>query len=87
MCLEFSKPLWPLFRWVYDAYSFYAMPALGQIIAGNRAGYLLLTESIRLFPTPPELAGILSDIGFADVTYLRLTNGIAAVHIGKKPRP
>jgi demethylmenaquinone methyltransferase/2-methoxy-6-polyprenyl-1,4-benzoquinol methylase len=85
MCLEFSKPAWPVFRWLYDLYSFYAMPWLGQLIAGNRAGYLLLTESIRLFPTPEELVQLLSEIGFVDVTYRRLTNGIAVAHLGVKP--
>ena len=30
LCLEFSKPLNPLFRWLYDIYSFYVMPFLGQ---------------------------------------------------------
>jgi len=84
MCLEFSKPTFPLFRWVYDLYSFYAMPLLGQLIAQNRAGYMLLTESIRLFPTPDELADRLRRIGFARVTYHSLTNGIAVIHTGVK---
>ncbi len=84
MCLEFSKPAWAPFRWLYDLYSFYAMPALGQLIAGNRAGYLLLTESIRLFPTPDELAAVLAGIGFSRVGYRRLTNGIAVIHLGRK---
>ncbi|MGD8366176.1 MAG: bifunctional demethylmenaquinone methyltransferase/2-methoxy-6-polyprenyl-1,4-benzoquinol methylase UbiE [Desulfobacterales bacterium] len=84
MCLEFSKPVWPPFRGLYDLYSFYIMPALGQLIAGNRAGYLLLTESIRLFPTPGEMVSILTGIGFSGVRYRLLTNGIAAVHVGEK---
>ncbi len=87
MCLEFSKPAWPVFRWIYDLYSFYVMPLLGRLIADNRAGYLLLTESIRLFPTPRELAKVLSDIGFSDVRFRRLTNGIAVIHIGTKKTP
>jgi demethylmenaquinone methyltransferase/2-methoxy-6-polyprenyl-1,4-benzoquinol methylase len=84
MCLEFSKPVWPPFRWIYDLYSFHVMPVLGQLIAGNRAGYLLLTESIRLFPSPGEMVSILTDIGFSGVRYRLLTNGIAAVHVGEK---
>jgi len=84
MCLEFSKPAWTPFRWLYDLYSFTVMPALGQLIAGNRSGYLLLTESIRLFPTPDEMVGILSEVGFSGVTCRLLTNGIAAVHLGEK---
>jgi demethylmenaquinone methyltransferase/2-methoxy-6-polyprenyl-1,4-benzoquinol methylase len=84
LCLEFSKPVNPVFRWLYDFYSFHIMPALGQLIARNRNAYLLLTESIRLFPMPDELASRLEDIGFSDVFYRRMTNGIAVAHIGVK---
>ena len=84
MCLEFSKPTWPVFRWMYDFYSFYIMPFLGQLIAGNRKAYTHLPESIRMFPLPDELAEILKKIGFSQVTYRSLTNGIAVIHLAVK---
>jgi demethylmenaquinone methyltransferase/2-methoxy-6-polyprenyl-1,4-benzoquinol methylase len=85
MCLEFSQPVQPLFRCLYDIYSFWVMPWLGERIAGSRKAYLHLPETIRLFPLPDELSEILSDIGFRDVRYRRLTNGIAVVHLARKP--
>jgi demethylmenaquinone methyltransferase/2-methoxy-6-polyprenyl-1,4-benzoquinol methylase len=84
MCLEFSKPTWPLFRWLYDFYSFYIMPFLGQLIAGNRKAYTHLPESIRMFPLPDELAKLLENIGFSQVSYRSLTNGIAIIHLAIK---
>jgi demethylmenaquinone methyltransferase/2-methoxy-6-polyprenyl-1,4-benzoquinol methylase len=84
MCLEFSKPTAPLFRWLYDIYSFYVMPLLGQVLVGSRQAYLLLPESIRMFPLPEEVSAVLRDIGFHNVTYRRLTNGIAVVHVAEK---
>lgn len=84
MCLEFSKPTWPVFRWLYDFYSFYIMPFLAQIIAGNRKAYTHLPESIRMFPLPDELADLLKNIGFSQVTYRSLTNGIAVIHLAVK---
>ena len=84
MCLEFSKPTWPVFRWLYDFYSFYIMPFLGQLIAGNRKAYTHLPESIRMFPLPDELAELLKKIGFSQVTYRSLTNGIAVIHLAIK---
>ncbi len=84
MCLEFSKPTWPVFRWLYDFYSFYIMPFLGQLIAGNRKAYTHLPESIRMFPLPDELAELLTKIGFSQVTYRSLTNGIAVIHLAVK---
>jgi demethylmenaquinone methyltransferase/2-methoxy-6-polyprenyl-1,4-benzoquinol methylase len=84
MCLEFSRPANPLFRLLYDAYSFYIMPFIGQLLTGSRTAYTYLPESIRLFPQPAELSAILRNAGFSSVTWRRLTNGIAVVHVGVK---
>jgi len=85
MCLEFSQPVTPWFRALYDFYSFYLMPAIGKVLAGSRRAYTYLPESIRLFPDPTELKAILENIGFSRVTYRRFTNGIAVAHLGMKP--
>ena len=84
VCLEFSRPTWPVFRWLYDFYSFYIMPFLGELIAGSRKAYTHLPESIRTFPLPDELSEILETIGFSQVTYRSLTNGIAVIHLAVK---
>jgi demethylmenaquinone methyltransferase/2-methoxy-6-polyprenyl-1,4-benzoquinol methylase len=84
MCLEFSRPANPAFRFLYDMYSFYIMPYIGLIFTGSRTAYTYLPESIRLFPMPDELAAILRNIGFSTVTWRRLTNGIAVVHVAVK---
>jgi demethylmenaquinone methyltransferase/2-methoxy-6-polyprenyl-1,4-benzoquinol methylase len=84
LCLEFSKPVNPVFRSLYDFYSFHIMPLAGQLMVGNRRGYVCLPETIRLFPLPDELSAILSDIGFSDVTFRRMTNGIAVAHVATK---
>lgn len=84
MCLEFSKPVFTPFRWLYDFYSFSIMPLLGLLIVGSRKAYTYLPESIRIFPAPDELKRILENIGFRDVSYRRVSNGIAVVHVGIK---
>jgi demethylmenaquinone methyltransferase/2-methoxy-6-polyprenyl-1,4-benzoquinol methylase len=84
MCLEFSKPTWPVFRWLYDFYSFYIMPFMGALIAGSRKAYTHLPESIRMFPLPDELSELLETIGFSQITYRSLTNGIAVIHLAVK---
>jgi len=84
MCLEFSEPRTPWFRCLYDFYSFHIMPAVGWLLAGSRHAYTYLPESIRLFPAPDELKSILEGIGFSRVTYRRLTDGIAVIHVGIK---
>jgi demethylmenaquinone methyltransferase/2-methoxy-6-polyprenyl-1,4-benzoquinol methylase len=85
MCLEFSKPVNPAFRRLYDFHSFHVMPLLGQLLVGNREGYQCLPETIRLFSLPEELVSMLGDVGFQDVAFRRLTNGIAVIHTGRRP--
>lgn len=84
VCLEFSRPTAAWFRLLYDFYSFRVMPLLGRLIVGSRQAYTYLPESIRMFYAPGELAGLLEEIGFRQVKYRALTNGIAWVHRGVK---
>jgi demethylmenaquinone methyltransferase/2-methoxy-6-polyprenyl-1,4-benzoquinol methylase len=84
MCLEFSKPTSPLFRWMYDVYSFHVMPALGEVFAGSSKAYMHLIESIRTFALPDELTAVLKQVGFSKVTERKLTNGIAMIHLAVK---
>ncbi len=84
MCLEFSRPTNPVFRFLYDAYSFYVMPFMGRLFTGSPTAYTYLPSSIRLFPLPDEVSAMLLHIGFSTVSYHRLTNGIAVVHLGIK---
>jgi demethylmenaquinone methyltransferase / 2-methoxy-6-polyprenyl-1,4-benzoquinol methylase len=87
VCLEFSKPTARWFRWLYDFYSFRIMPVLGSLVVGSRQAYTYLPESIRLFPSPERLARLLEEVGFRQVVYRTLTNGIAAIHRGVKSKP
>jgi demethylmenaquinone methyltransferase / 2-methoxy-6-polyprenyl-1,4-benzoquinol methylase len=80
VCLEFSKPVRPWFRGLYDFYSFQCMPVLGLLLTGSQKPFTHLPESIRTFPSPGELSAVLRGLGFQDVMYQNLTNGIAVVH-------
>ncbi|MGD9008377.1 MAG: bifunctional demethylmenaquinone methyltransferase/2-methoxy-6-polyprenyl-1,4-benzoquinol methylase UbiE [Desulfobacteraceae bacterium] len=86
LCLEFSRPTNPLFRLLYDFYSFNIMPLLGELIVGSAQSYACLPETIRMFPLPDELSSILAGIGFDPVRYRRMTNSIAVAHVGVKKK-
>jgi demethylmenaquinone methyltransferase/2-methoxy-6-polyprenyl-1,4-benzoquinol methylase len=84
LCLEFSRPTNPVFRSLYDFYSFNIMPLLGELIAGSAESYACLPETIRMFPLPDELSSLLEDIGFHQVSCSAMTNAIAVAHVGRK---
>jgi demethylmenaquinone methyltransferase / 2-methoxy-6-polyprenyl-1,4-benzoquinol methylase len=80
LCLEFSRPMLPLLGPLYDRYSFSVIPWIGQRVAGDRAAYQYLVESIRKFPDQRRFAGMIADAGLDRVTARNLAGGIVALH-------
>lgn len=81
-CLEFSKLQVAVAAPLYERWSFAALPAIGERVAGDRQSYQYLAESIRMFPDQETLAGMMRAAGFARVSVRNLTGGIAAIHAG-----
>jgi demethylmenaquinone methyltransferase/2-methoxy-6-polyprenyl-1,4-benzoquinol methylase len=84
LVLEFSKPVAPGLKPLYDAYSFNLLPLLGRLVAKDSASYQYLAESIRMHPDQETLLGMLAAAGFSQARYHNLTGGIVAVHRGYK---
>ena len=82
LCLEFSRPVTGALRTAYDAYSFKVIPAVGELVAKDRAAYQYLVESIRRFPDQATYADMLRKAGFDRVTWTNFTGGVAALHQG-----
>jgi len=79
-CLEFSRVVLPLFGELYDRYSFAVVPRIGEVVAGDRAAYQYLVESIRKFPQQEALARRIGEAGLERATWRNLSGGIAAIH-------
>jgi demethylmenaquinone methyltransferase/2-methoxy-6-polyprenyl-1,4-benzoquinol methylase len=84
LVLEFSTPVAPGLKPIYDAYSFKVLPLLGRVVAQDAASYRYLAESIRMHPNQETLLGMLNTAGFGETRYHNLTGGIVAVHRGYK---
>ena len=84
LCLEFSHLPNANLQKLYDAYSFAAIPRIGKMVTGDADSYQYLVESIRKFPRQEEFAEMIRTAGFEGVTYRNLTQGIVAIHSGRK---
>jgi demethylmenaquinone methyltransferase / 2-methoxy-6-polyprenyl-1,4-benzoquinol methylase len=84
LILEFSHPVAPGLKPLYDAYSFNVLPLLGRFIAGDEASYRYLAESIRMHPDQETLLEMLRTAGYAQARYHNLSGGIVALHRGYK---
>ncbi|MFL5931889.1 MAG: class I SAM-dependent methyltransferase [Gaiellaceae bacterium] len=76
--LEITQPrgaLRPFYRMWFDR----IVPLLGRVLPGGSA-YTYLPASVRRFPGPDELSGMLERAGFADVRYRTFAAGIVALH-------
>jgi demethylmenaquinone methyltransferase/2-methoxy-6-polyprenyl-1,4-benzoquinol methylase len=84
LVLEFSTPVAPALKPLYDLYSFNVLPVLGRLVAGDAGSYRYLAESIRMHPNQEDLLEMLRSAGFGEARYHNLSGGIAAVHRGFK---
>lgn len=82
--LEFSTPVLPGLKALYDWYSLRILPRIGAWMSGDAAAYTYLPESIRSFPEQSALAAELRAAGFRAVRWTNLTGGIVALHTGVK---
>jgi demethylmenaquinone methyltransferase/2-methoxy-6-polyprenyl-1,4-benzoquinol methylase len=82
LILEFSHPVVPGLKPLYDAYSFSVLPWLGKLVAQDEASYRYLAESIRKFPKQQELVEMMQAAGLEGCKYHNLTGGIVALHRG-----
>jgi demethylmenaquinone methyltransferase/2-methoxy-6-polyprenyl-1,4-benzoquinol methylase len=82
--LEFSRPVVPGFRALFQFYFSRVLPRIGGLVSGSRGAYEYLPDSVSRFPDQKRLAELMREAGFAEVTYQNLTGGIAALHLGTR---
>lgn len=83
--LEFSTPVLPGFRNLFQFYFKRVLPKVGGMIGGSRTAYEYLPDSVSRFPDQKRLAAMMTVAGFTEVHYENLTGGIAAIHLGTRP--
>ncbi len=83
--LEFSRPVVPGFRALFQFYFTRVLPLIGGFVSGSRGAYEYLPDSVSRFPDQKRLAQLMREAGFAEVEYQNLTGGIAALHLGTRP--
>lgn len=84
--LEFTEPpdglLGDLYRWYFCK----VLPKIGGIISGDSAAYSYLPKSVARFFRPPELASLMTAVGYQSVAYRVWTLGTVALHTATRLR-
>lgn len=82
--LEFTEPpdnfLGNLYRWYFRN----VLPRIGALISGDSAAYTYLPKSVSRFFRPPELAALMSSVGYQSATFRLWTFGSVALHTARR---
>jgi len=78
--LEFSSPVIPGFRQLFNFYFNRILPRIGGAVSSSRTAYEYLPDSVSKFPDQKALTEVMREVGFSNVMYQNLTGGIAAIH-------
>ena len=82
---EFSKVRVPVLKQLYGFYLKRLLPTFSSLFASNKGAYEYLADSIAAWPSQEELAGWLTEAGFASVSFSNASFGVVAIHQGRKP--
>jgi demethylmenaquinone methyltransferase/2-methoxy-6-polyprenyl-1,4-benzoquinol methylase len=81
--LDFGEPKGAMGA-LYRVYFKQVLPRVGTMISGVRGPYAYLPASVERFPPPQEMLARMKSAGFAEVTWMPFTFGIAGLYRGKK---
>lgn len=84
LILEFSKPNFFPVKQLFAFYSRFFIPFFGKMFSKDKRAYMYLPESVEAFPEGNEFLDILTEVGYSNVSSIRLSGGIATIYIGVK---
>ena len=82
--LEFSMPERLPFRWPYLVYLTHVMPCIGFLISGDYEAYRYLRDSVKGFPAPEIVEGIMEGRAFRIIQSTKLSGGICHLYLVEK---
>jgi demethylmenaquinone methyltransferase/2-methoxy-6-polyprenyl-1,4-benzoquinol methylase len=82
--LEFSKPKMFPIKQLFGFYSRVFIPFFGKLFSKDKRAYSYLPESVKVFPEGQDFLNILTEVGYSEVSSIRLSGGIATIYLGTK---
>jgi len=84
--LEFSKPVIPGVKSLYNLYMGIVAPQMANWFNQNKQAYKYLNESAKAFPDRQRFEIILKQTGYSETTWKTLSLGICCIYSGRKPK-
>ncbi|HVE61363.1 MAG TPA: bifunctional demethylmenaquinone methyltransferase/2-methoxy-6-polyprenyl-1,4-benzoquinol methylase UbiE [Chitinophagaceae bacterium] len=82
--LEFSKPIIPGVKNLYNLYMGTIAPEIAGWFTKNKKAYQYLNKSAKAFPDRQAFINILKKTGYSDTSFKPLSLGICCIYVGRK---
>jgi len=83
--LEFSQPVIPGVKNLYNLYMSIIAPEVAKMFKQNKKAYQYLNKSAKAFPDRGRFTSVLNQVGFTNTSFKALSLGICCIYIGHKP--
>ena len=84
--LEFSKPVMPGVKTLYNFYMGVLAPQMARWFKQNKQAYKYLNDSAKAFPDRQRFETILKQTGYSETAWKPLSLGICCIYSGRKSK-
>ncbi len=83
--LDMYPPAEGWFRPIYGFYFYRLMPFVAGLLSNDRNAYRYLSDSVRQFHAPENVAQLMRQTGFVEVKIEKFLHGAVCMHVAEKP--
>ena len=81
LILDFGKPDWAPWRWLYFQYLRWCVPVLGRVFCGDADTHGYILQSLRAYPGQRAVDALLEQEGFTQRSLHQLLGGMMAINV------
>lgn len=85
LILDFGKPDFPPWRWVYFQYLERICPLFGRIFCGDADTHGYILDSLKAYPAQHGVDAALRELGYAQTRIESFLGGTMTLNVGRRP--
>lgn len=84
LVLDFGKPTFGPWRWLYSTYLHWVVPIFGKIFCSDAPAYAYIHESLENYPAQEGVEKVLRELGCSDIALHRILGSAMTINVGVK---
>ena len=84
LILDFGKPSFGPWRWMYSAYLRWMVPVFGKIFCSDAPAYAYIHESLENYPAQDGVEKVMRELGCREVALFRILGSAMTINVGVK---